>query len=239
MDNARRAVACCRPGEFVRRDRGPVECGLPARRLCDTETLRRLLRKVIPGTHEIRGHTFLGRVFGQPLLDPELWHLSRNSVAWAVSIGLFTAWVPVPFQMVLAAGAAILVRCNLPVSVAMVWVSNPVTVAPLFVAAHKLGEWMLDQSPGDLRIELSLRWLFDELGNVWEPLLLGCFVLGLASAILGQIMIRLVWRAHIMVSWRDRRIRRQRHSDHAGAVAPAPAPAPSTVEVPGERGRKL
>ena len=203
--------------------------------MCDSETLRRLLRKVIPRTHEFRGHTFLGRVFGQPLLDPELWYLSRNSIAWAVSIGLFMAWVPVPFQMVLAAGAAILVRCNLPVSVAMVWVSNPVTVAPLFVAAHKLGEWVLDRSPGDLRIELSLRWLFEELGNVWEPLLLGCFVLGLASALLGQITIRLVWRAHIMVSWRDRRIRRQSRSDHPGTVAPAP----STGEVPGERGRKL
>ena len=235
MDNARRAVACCRPGEFVRRDREPVECGLPARRLCDSETLRRLLRKVIPGTLDIGGHTFLGRVFGQLLLHPDLWHLSRNSVALAVSIGLFMAWVPVPFQMVLAAGAAILVRCNLPVSVAMVWVSNPVTMAPLFVAAHKLGEWMLDRSPGEFRIELSLRWLFEELGNVWEPLLLGCFVLGLASATLGQIVIRLVWRAHVMVSWRDRRIRRQRHSDHAGAVAPAR----SKVEVPGERGRKL
>ena len=197
--------------------------------------MRPLLRKMIPGVREIRGHVFLRRVFGQPLLDPDLWHLSRNSVALAVSIGLFMAWVPVPFQMVLAAGAAILVRCNLPVSVAMVWVSNPVTVAPLFVAAHKLGEWMLDRSPGDFQIELSFRWLFEELGKVWEPLLLGCLVMGLASAVLGQIVIRLVWRAHVVVSWRDRRIRRRRRGDHAGAVAPSP----STVRVPGERGPKL
>ena len=193
------------------------------------------MRKVIPGTHDIGGHTFLGRVFGQPLLDSDLWHLSRNSVALAVSIGLFMAWVPVPFQMVLAAGAAILVRCNLPVSVAMVWVSNPVTVAPLFFAAHKLGGWTLDRPPGDFRIELSFRWLFEELGKVWEPLLLGCLVMGLASAVLGQIVIRLVWRAHVMVSWRDRRVRRRRGGDHAAPGVPPPA----TVRVPGERGPKL
>ena len=107
-------------------------------------------------------------------------------------------------------GAALLVRCNLPVAIAMVWVSNPVTVAPLFLAAHQLGEWMLDRPPGDFRIELSLRWLFDELGQVWEPLLLGCLALGLASAVLGQIAIRLLWRAHVMASWRDRRPRRRR-----------------------------
>lgn len=196
--------------------------------------MRRLLRKVIPSVREFRGHTALGRVFGQPLLDPDLWHLSRNSVAWAVSVGLFMAWVPVPFQMVLAAGAAILVRCNLPLSVAIVWVSNPVTVAPLFFAAHKLGEWMLDRPPGDFRIELSMRWLFEELGKVWEPLLLGCFVFGLASAILGQVLIRLVWRAHIMVSWRDRRIRRERRDDHADSGVPPP----TTARMPGERGSK-
>ena len=196
--------------------------------------MRSLLRKMIPGVREIRRHALLGRIFGQPLFDPDLWHLGRNSVAWAVSIGLFMAWAPVPFQMFLAAGAAVLARCNLPVAVAMVWVSNPVTVAPLFFAAHKLGAWMLDRPPGDFRIELSLRWLFEELGKVWEPLLLGCFVMGLASAILGQIMIRLVWRAHVMVSWRDRRIRRQRRNDHAPG-----APPPATVRMPGEHGPKL
>ena len=197
----------------------------------DTRTMRPLLRKLLPGTHEIRRHAFLRRVFGRLLLDPDLWHLGRASVARAVSIGLFMAWTPVPFQMVLAAGAALVARCNLPVAVAMVWVSNPVTVAPLFYAAHKLGEWLLDRPPGDFRIELSLRWLFEELGNVWEPLLLGCFVMGIASAIVGQILIRLVWRAHTMVSWRDRRIRRRRRDDAASPPAP--------VRVPGERGPKV
>ena len=197
--------------------------------------MRRLLRKVIPGMREIRGYPFLRRVFGRPLLDPDLWHLGRNSVAWATSIGLFMAWVPVPFQMVLAAGAAILLRCNLPVAVAMVWVSNPVTMAPLYFWAYKLGGWMLERPPGDFRIELSLRWLFEELGKVWEPLLLGCLVLGLASAALVQIAIRLVWRAHIMVSWRDRRLRRQRRNDPA---APGGSP-PATIGVSGERDPKL
>ena len=192
--------------------------------------MRRLLRKMISG-REIRGHAVLRRVFGRLLLEPDLWHLSRSSVAWAVSIGLFMAWVPAPFQMVLAAGAAILARCNLPLSVALVWASNPVTVAPLFYAAHKLGGWMLDRPPGDFRIELSLRWLFEELGKVWEPLLLGCLMLGLASALLGQAVIRLVWRAHTMASWRDRRLRRQRRGAHA---APGGS-TPGALGVPGER----
>ena len=195
--------------------------------------MRRLLRKMVPGAREIRGHASLRRVFGRLLSDPDLWHLNRGSVAWAVSTGLFMAWVPVPFQMILAAGAAIAVRCNLPVAVALVWVSNPVTVAPLFFAAYKLGAWMLDVPPADVQIEVSLRWLLDELVMVWEPFLLGCFVMGLASAILGQIAIRLIWRAHVMVSWRGRRIRRRRSEDGAlDEIPPAPA------RMPRERGKE-
>ena len=140
----------------------------------------------------------------------------------AVSVALFMAWVPVPFQMILAAGAAIAIRCNLPVAVALVWISNPVTVAPMFYGAYELGGWILDVPPVDLRIDISLQWLLHELGRVWEPFLLGCFVLGIASAVLGHVAVRLAWRAHVMVSWRDRRDRRiQRRRGRAAPDARA------------------
>ena len=200
----------------------------------ETGTMRRLLRKVLPRARDIHGHGSLRSVFGRLLLSPDLWHLNRSSVAWAVSIGLFLAWVPVPFQMVLAAGVAIVVRCNLPMAVGLVWISNPVTVAPMFYTAHKLGEWILGVPRGDFRIELSLRWLLEELGSVWEPFLLGCFVMGIASAVLGQIVLRLIWRAHVLVSWRDRRLRRQRN----GPGAPSEACATTASTRVGPR-RKL
>ena len=183
--------------------------------------MRRLLRRVVPGIREVQERGSLRRIFGRALFSADLWHLNRNSVAWAVSNGLFMAWVPVPFQMVLAAGVSLLVRCNLPVSVAMAWISNPFTVAPMFFAAYKLGAWVLDSPPTGMRFDPSLRWLLDELGAVWEPFLLGCFVMGLGSAILGQVAIRLFWRAHVMGSWRERRIRRRR--GRRGVTAPAAA----------------
>ena len=196
--------------------------------------MRRHLRRVVPGAGEIRRHAFLRRVFGKLLFDIELWHLNRASVAGAVSVGLFMAWVPVPFQMILAAGAAISIRCNLPVAVAMVWISNPVTAAPMFYGAYELGGWLLDVPPVDLRIDISLQWLLHELGRVWEPFLLGCFVIGIASAVLGHVAVRLVWRAHVMVSWRDRRIQRGRRS---GRTAPDPlAGEPTAADAGGDAG---
>jgi uncharacterized protein (DUF2062 family) len=151
----------------------------------------------------------LRRLFGDLLHDSNLWHLNRYSVAWGVSVGLFVAFVPVPFQMPLAAALAILIGCNLPVSIAVVWVSNPVTLAPLFFASYKVGVWILNVTPRPVKFEISIDWLQHGLGAIWEPFLLGCLVLGLLTAGIGHLAVRLIWRIHVITSWRERQRRRE------------------------------
>jgi uncharacterized protein len=169
--------------------------------------VRKLLKQYLPTQSEIRKDGCL-RMFGRLLHDHNLWHLQRDSVALAVSIGLFLAFVPIPFQMVLAAGAAIVVRCNLPIAVAMVWVSNPLTIPPLFFAAYKVGAVLLDRPTQINEFELSADWVLAELVTIWQPLLLGCLIFGLASATVGNITVRLLWRLHVARRWRERRERR-------------------------------
>lgn len=168
---------------------------------------RKLLRRVLPAAHKLRGHRNL-RIFGGLLDDPNLWHLNRASVALAVAVGLFMAFVPVPFQMVLAAAGAIVLGCNLPVAVAMVWVTNPVTMPPIFYAAYRFGAWMLGEKPGALHFEMSFHWLLNRLGAVWRPFLLGCLVMGVLSAVIGYSVIRILWRIHVVRGWRERQARR-------------------------------
>lgn len=152
----------------------------------------------------------LVRFFGRSLHNPNLWHLNRFSVSWAVSVGLFMAYVPVPFQMLLAAGAAIAIGCNLPIAVALVWVSNPVTMPPLFYAAYELGAWVLEEKVSAQAFELSWDWLLTQLGGIWQPFLLGCFLFGLSLAVLGHVAVRLFWRIHVSQAWQQRKhLRRQ------------------------------
>jgi uncharacterized protein (DUF2062 family) len=116
--------------------------------------------------------------------------------------------------MPLAAAAAILFGCNLPISVSMVWLTNPVTIPPFFYAAYKTGAWILGQAPRHVNFELSGDWLLNELGAVWEPFLLGCLVLGLSFAAVGHVAVRVIWRIHVMSSWRERRRRREARDKH-------------------------
>ena len=142
----------------------------------------------MPSPQTIREHKFLS-MFGDWLHDPNLWHLNRRSAAGAFAVGMFFMWVPVPFQMVLAAGAAILVRTNLPLSVALVWITNPVTIPPMFYFAYKLGSWIVGVPPAEFTFELSMEWLAHELEAIWLPFLVGCFTLASVSSVLGYFLI--------------------------------------------------
>lgn len=158
---------------------------------------RKFLKKFMPDPHEIKNYKAL-RIFGELLHDPNLWHMSRRSVAGAFAVGLFFAWWPVPFQMVLAAGGAILLRTNLPLSVALVWITNPVTMPPMFYAAYVVGTWMLGVPEMSFKIELSMEWLMHGMAAIWKPFLTGCLTLGVVSSVLGYFGINYIWRHSVL-----------------------------------------
>lgn len=185
--------------------------------------VRKSLRRVLPSGRKLLEEGSLRRVLGGLLHNPDLWHLNRKSVAWGVSAGLFCAFVPVPGQTLLAAAASILLGCNLPIALCAVMITNPLTMAPLFFVAYKLGAMLWNAPPAAFDFELSVSWLTTELGTIWKPFLLGCFVLGVTSAAAGQIAIRLVWRVHVVASWRERRrTRANRASNGDPMISEAP-----------------
>lgn len=170
---------------------------------------RRFLKRLLPSPHDVREDRTLRRLFGTLLHEPNLWHLNRGSVTRAVVVGLLMAFVPVPFQMVLAAGGAIVARCNLPVAVAMVWITNPVTMGPMFYGAYMLGTVVLNEPAKNIEFTISWDWLTTQLGAIWEPFLLGCLICGVVSAALGAALVQVVWRINVVRSWQARSARRK------------------------------
>ena len=166
---------------------------------------RKLLRRYMPDHKAIREHKYL-QCFGKLLHNPDLWHLNRHSVARAFFVGLVCAFTPVPFQMVLAAGGAIMVNAHLPISVALVWLTNPVTMPPMFYGAYKLGVWVLHTPEKSFDFELSFEWLGNEMAVIWEPFLLGCLILGIATGLLSYVGIKLLWRWSVVRKWRRRHL---------------------------------
>jgi uncharacterized protein (DUF2062 family) len=170
---------------------------------------KKFLKRLMPDHRTIREHRHL-RFLGTLLHDPNLWHLNRRSASGAVAVGLFIAWVPIPFQMLVAAIGAILFRVNLPLSSALVWITNPLTMPPMFYFAYLVGGWVLGGVSVDhIAFELSLQWLTTELVLIWQPFLLGCFIMGTLSAAAGYLTIRGLWRLHLVKYYRTRKLRRR------------------------------
>ncbi len=172
--------------------------------------VKKYLQKYIPDHSKIKSNPQLNRIFGHLLHDPNLLHLNRHSVTGATLIGLFMAFMPMPFQMVPAAALAIYFRVNLPISIALVWISNPITMPPIFYFCYLVGTWILDTELIDIEFHLSFEWLSTRLTEIWQPFLLGCFIVASVSAIVGAVSIRLLWRLHIVSKWEKRKLNRKK-----------------------------
>ena len=145
------------------------------------EFIQKLLHKFIPDHNVIKQHKNL-QFLGDKLHDPNLWHLNRRSVAMAFAVGLFGAWIPTPGQMAIAAIGAFYFRANLPISVGLVWITNPVTMPPLFYFAYLVGLTVLNLPAASFSLDAILS------GEILFPFLTGCLILGkfaLQRAILG------------------------------------------------------
>jgi uncharacterized protein (DUF2062 family) len=171
------------------------------------EFIKKLIQKFIPDPDVITKHKNL-QFLGDRLHDSNLWHLSRRSVSLAFAVGLFAAWIPVPMQMVIAAVGALYYRANLPIAVALVWITNPVTMPPLFYFSYRVGLWFMDRPSPAKDFVFSVEGVMSGLGDVWEPFLLGCFIMGIISSAAGYFGIQYFWAYQITRKWDERKNRK-------------------------------
>lgn len=171
---------------------------------------RKYIKRILPDVESIRANRQL-KIFGTLLHDANLWHLNRHSVSTAFAIGLFMAFVPMPFQMLPAALFSILLRGNLPISVTLVWITNPVTMPPIYFFCYKVGVWILGVPPKNVEFAITWEWLSTTFMSIWQPFLLGCFVVSTVSALTGYLAMKAFWRWQVVRDWqRRKRLRRQR-----------------------------
>lgn len=165
---------------------------------------KELLRRHLPKADEIRANPAL-RPLGLLLHRREIWQLNRRTAAGAAFIGLFCAFLPIPLQMLPAAALVVVFRCNLPIAIVLVWISNPLTIAPMFYFTYRLGAWLLDMRVEVETIDLSLGWIWANLTRIGYPLIFGSLLCGWVAGVSGFVVVRVVWRLHVIRRWRARR----------------------------------
>ena len=178
---------------------------------------RKLFKRYLPKHTHFKAHPNL-RFLGPLLEDPNLFHLNRYSVSMAFLVGMFLAFFPLPGQMLIAGFIAFWVRCNLPIAVLLVWITNPITIPPIFFMTYKLGTWILDSPPLLYNGAISWQWLNAELGRIWKPLLVGSLAAGSFVSVLSYFIVRTLWRSYVLYQWYHRQEQRTRKKqrEHRG-----------------------
>lgn len=161
-------------------------------------------KRFLPHPKKIQENKYL-KIFGKTLHIPNLWLLNRYSVATAFSIGLFVAYIPLPGHIILAALLAILFRANLPLSLVIIWIVNPLTMIPIFGFGLTIGAFALGIPLNEIHFSTFSMSLLHE---IWQPLFVGCFLCGSILAVVANILVRVFWRYSVVRSWQKRRARR-------------------------------
>lgn len=141
------------------------------------------------------------------LEDRQLWKLRRESIARGLAAGLFFGLLVPVAQFFFAAAFAVVLRGNLAVAALATFVSNPLTVAPLYWLAYRVGVLITgDAPPGtpEARAELVRQGWWDVAGwwatlgqwyqTVGETLVIGLVAIAAVSAVAGYLLVRLLWR---------------------------------------------
>ncbi len=176
--------------------------------------MRRWLKGILPDPRVILESRWI-RVFGTLLQDPNLWHLNRRSASGGVAVGLFMMYMPPFGQVFMATAAAIKLRVNLPIAASLVWLTNPLTIPPMYYGAYALGAWLTGQPVRTFDPHFWLDW-HNWLG-VLGPTLLGCVICASLLSTTGYFMVQWLWRRNLL-----REIERRR-SRYAAARASTPS----------------
>ena len=154
---------------------------------------RRFFKKFTFKRHEIAERWFMSP-FRHMLHDHRLWGIRRKTVVPAFSLGLAVAFVPIPGHPILAALLALLLRVNIPVALVTTFITNPLTMGPIFFSAYLLGSAILGIEPQPFDIEFTWEWVETVFTSIWLPLTLGCVILGSTAALIGYITLDGIWR---------------------------------------------
>jgi uncharacterized protein len=160
---------------------------------------RKFIKRWLPDAQTLRKTPGL-KSLGSILDNPNLFYLTRRSVSVAFFVGLFFCYMPTPGQAFLAAVSAYFLRGNLPIAVALVWISNPFTLPFFVLSAYGAGALVL--GGGAIAVPEDISWLW--VKTIWQPFLLGSLIMGLCTGVAGYFLINIIWRVSVARRWTKR-----------------------------------
>lgn len=138
--------------------------------------------------------------------------VNRKMISKGVLIGLFIAFIPMPMQMLAVVSVMPFTKFNVPIAIAMCWLSNPFTMPAMYYMEYLTGSFLLDMEISP--VEVSLNWFIDNIDNVFIPLYVGTAFYSVFGSILGYFLVNLLWRISIRKNQEIRKNGKNNQANH-------------------------
>ena len=116
---------------------------------------------------------------------------NREMVSKSFLIGLFLAFLPIPMQMLAVLLLMKFLKFNVPVAIALCWVSNPITMPFIFYIEYIVGAFLLGLEIEAMQI--SIEWFNNNFHNIFIPLYFGAFVVATIVSVSFYFLINTLW----------------------------------------------
>lgn len=151
-----------------------------------------MIRKALKKTSK---STKLKAIIEKSKIPAEFLSTNRKMTSRGVLIGIFIAFIPMPMQMAAVLLFMPLLRFNVPIALAMCWLSNPLTMPPMYYMEYLTGAYILGSEVAP--VEMTLEWFTENIDDIFIPLYLGTAIYSIFGSLLAYWGVNHFWRKSV------------------------------------------
>ena len=131
--------------------------------------------------------------------------INRRAVTRGLLVGLFWGFIPMPMQMGGVILTTPLFKFNVPIALATVWLSNPITYPFMFYMEYVTGNFLLGKEGLD-NVELTMDWFSNHWSDIALSMYVGAAFYSTVVAYLIYLFVNWLWVRSVRREKRDKKL---------------------------------
>ncbi|MFA5455047.1 MAG: DUF2062 domain-containing protein [Sulfurimonas sp.] len=121
--------------------------------------------------------------------------INRKMIANGIAVGVFVSLIIMPMQTLIILLVMPFIRFNIPIAVAVTWLSNPFTTPFILYTEYTTGSFLLGMQPTE--VEITLEWFIKNPKSIFVPLYAGTAFYSIIGSILAYYFVNRIWRSSV------------------------------------------
>ena len=147
-----------------------------------------MIRKKLKKTVE---HKSFKEIIKKYKIPKDYLSANHNLILRAIFLGVFIAFIPMPMQMLFVLFFIPFFKFNVPIAIAMCWITNPISMPFIYYIEYTTGSFLLNIKIE--KVQLTLEWFTNNFDNIFIPLYTGAFLYSILFSTLSYIIAKQLW----------------------------------------------